>query len=501
MKETSNSSPLPIRDEPSGRIHWRPVLGVALLGLAVHLVFAGRYGFHRDELYYVAGGLRFEWGYVDHPFLVPWLAGWTTEVFGLSLRVLRLWPIVAGFVSVLLAAVFCARLGGGRRGQVLASLATVACPFFLFSHTVFQTNFLDQLAWCFALVLLLRGEQRARAGERIGVGTWFAVGAAAAVGFAAKYTVAVLGLALAVGILLRRRRELANPGLWLGGAIAALGLLPSALWQVRHGLPFLEFSDRAERFPPWTWLPLFALLFGLGALPLLWAGLRRLLDRAPEKVPAASLTGWTVAIALVLFLGTATKPYYPNALFVPLFAAGGAALGRTRKRWPEALLVLNLVVAPFMLPILPLSIYAQTPDPVGELAEMVGWPELVRQVEGAVAALDPEEREGLVIVTANYGEAAALELFGSGASPPVISGHNSYAFWIDDTLGDRPVERIVTLGFGRGGLEERFRTVRSLATISNPWGVQNQESGGAVFFAEDPVLPLDDARGVLAHFD
>ena len=42
--------------------------------LAVNLAFAGRYGWHRDELYYADAGRHLMLGYVDFPAVTPWLA-------------------------------------------------------------------------------------------------------------------------------------------------------------------------------------------------------------------------------------------------------------------------------------------------------------------------------------------------------------------------------------------------------------------------------------------
>jgi len=58
---------------------------IALVKLAIHLATNGGYGYHRDELYYIACGDHLAWGYVDHPPLTPFLARIITATLGLSL--------------------------------------------------------------------------------------------------------------------------------------------------------------------------------------------------------------------------------------------------------------------------------------------------------------------------------------------------------------------------------------------------------------------------------
>lgn len=473
------------------------MLLLALGGFLLHLWAAGRYGFHRDELYYVAGGLRYELGYVDHPPLVPWLAAATTEIFGLSLRAVRVWAALGAALSVLLAAAFARTLGGNQRAEVLAALATLLCPFYWFNHTVFQTNLPDQLAWCAALLLFTRAVQRAQS-ESIPLRSWAGIGALLFLGALAKYTMAVLGLSLALALLIARRGELRRGGLYLAGALALLGAAPSLWWQQQHGWPFLAFGDAKEYWAPWVFVPLMFGMLGPGALPQAWCGAKRLLARDVRVV------GLTAVCALIAFLVLGTKPYYANPLFLVLFGAGAVALAQARTRWPEFLLLGNLVVLPVLLPVLSLEQFAKIPDPIGEVSEMVGWPELVEQVQNAYRQLPAQDRQGLVIVTGNYGEAGALELlWRDDDRPPVISGHNSYAFWMQQTLeaaGIEQIERALVLGFSERTMRELFQQVRPLGKISNPWGIENEEFGGDVFFGAGPTLDKEALLERLERF-
>src|SRR5436190_427655 len=107
----------------------RAVAGIAIAFVAVEVAVSARYGFHRDELYFLACARHLTWGFVDQPPFVPAVAWVTTHLFGTSPSSLRAVPAVAGGallnkwnVAFLLAGLAAGLLLGGR-GRVFASRA------------------------------------------------------------------------------------------------------------------------------------------------------------------------------------------------------------------------------------------------------------------------------------------------------------------------------------------------------------------------------------------
>ncbi len=77
-----------------------------------------------------------------------------------------------------------------------------------------------------------------------------------------------------------------------------------------------------------------------------------------------------------------------------------------------------------------------------------------------------------MILTANYGEAGALELLGTDL-PPVFSGHNGYWDWGPPSDGSR-VAIVVAGGGWRAPVASRC-TIEG--TVDNGLDVENEEQG------------------------
>src|SRR5215208_206172 len=100
---------------------------------AVLVAFAGGYGYHRDELYFVAAGRRLDWAYADQGPFTPLVARAMSEIAPDSLTVLRIPSALAAGATVLLTGLLACELGGGPRAQVIAAACTAVAGLVLFT--------------------------------------------------------------------------------------------------------------------------------------------------------------------------------------------------------------------------------------------------------------------------------------------------------------------------------------------------------------------------------
>ena len=103
--------------------------------------------------------------------------------------------------------------------------------------------------------------------------------------------------------------------------------------------------------------------------------------------------------------------------------------------------------------------------------EQIGWPELVETVAEIYAALPPEDQAQTGILTGNYGEAGALNLYGPAYGlPTAISGVNSY--WLRG-YGDPPPQVLILLDWRRNSL---FESCKVAGRVTNRYQVWNEEA-------------------------
>ena len=118
----------------------RPVLiGAVVAKILMHIPGLFRYGYFRDELYFLDCARHLDWGYVDCAPLVAVYAKIALALGG-SLPALRILPMLAGAGMVALTVLIARQLGGGAFAQALAGLAILIAPVHLMIDSVLSMN-------------------------------------------------------------------------------------------------------------------------------------------------------------------------------------------------------------------------------------------------------------------------------------------------------------------------------------------------------------------------
>ena len=509
----------------------RPALLAALAVAAFHTSFASRYDLFRDELYFIVCGQHPAFGYVDQPPLVPLLAA-GLYALGHGAFALRLPGALVAGALVWLAARFVALLapgpmgGGGRLAAGLAMLAVAIAPMLMGLTAVLNTTLFDPLLWTAVAYLLARAIRRGddpRDGGRALIGAGLIVG----LDLEIKYAMVFWAVGLAIGLLATpQRRLLLRPATWIALAAGALVALPSFVWQALHHFPFLELGaaagDKNADVALGPFLANQVMVMNPALAPLWIAGLvgpfvlARLKDL--RFVPIACL------VVLVIVRAGHGKDYYLAPCYPVLFVLGAvmcAPLVTTVARkalaglMVVAAVAVSAVVAPVTMPLLSPAMLPGYMARIGfapqqqersfvgtrlpqVFADQLGWHDFTRQVVDAWERIAPGDRARTGIKLDNYGEAAALDLYGRPAGlPPSLSGHNQYFMW--GLRGQNPTNLLVVQR-DVGALRPYCTSLEVLATTSSPFAM-TYENGKKIALCRGLRQPLERLWPQIRHFD
>ena len=471
---------------------------VALLAgakLLVHLATAGRYGYFRDELYFLDCGRHLDWGYVDCAPLDRGvrearaspgrIAPGPADDRGAGGRGAGGADDGAG-----------ARDGrralrpGARRASARSRRRSTSAM-----DSILTMNGFESLFWMGCVFFVIRivrtGDSR----------LWLWFGVLAGLGIENKHSTLLFGGAVRD----RSAPDAASaassrsPGSGSAAAIALLLFLPNILWQVRHGFPTIEDlqnvkPDGEERRPESR-------------------RVHRPADPAPPPVALSDLArgarsrflagrgsrlrvlGWTYLVLLAVMIASKAKNYYLAPIYPMLFASGAVAIDGwlERRAWSRGRLVAEgrhrdlrrrrgrdpgagdpavlppekLVAYLRRLGLAPPKTEVRHEGPLEQrLGDQFGWEELVSDVARIYKSLPPEERARTGIFASNYGEAGALNLFGPAYGlPPPICAHQNHYFWGPPKVEP---ENLIWLQWSRRGVEDHCLSVEKAGEHSTP---------------------------------
>jgi hypothetical protein len=468
----------------------RVVFAVAAVQFLVLLATASRYGYHRDELYFIVAGSHPALGYPDQPPVVP-LVCWVMHAIRPSLTLLRTPSALASAATTVLAGLVAREVGGDRRAQVVAAACTAVSGFALaVGHFVTTTTF-DMLSTTAFLWLLTRGV--------LGGGgpSLLAAGTVAGIGCEAKPQVGLVAVVAVATLLLVGPRNSLHSWWAAAGATAAIAFVaPYALWQQLHGWPQLtvarNIGGSAEGgragFVPFQLVMVSPFLVPVWAAGLL-APFRRPAWRVLRFLP------WTYLACGLIYLAGNGKAYYLASFYPALLGLGAVPTAAWLATRGRRILLLAAIAASaalsayIALPLPPVrSLQGSAPSKINpDLKEEVGWPRFAGTVTQAWNSLP--DRPHTAIFTSNYGEAAAVQLL---AHLHAYSGQTGFALW-----GLPPATDTHALVIGSHYL---FTDCRTLTQINNGIGLRNDEQGTPISLCR-PSEPWTTLWPRLRHYD
>jgi hypothetical protein len=453
---------------------------VAGVQAAVLIATSWRYGYHGDEFYFIVAGSHPAIGYPDQPPLVPLLAWAMHDIGSGSLTVVRLPSAMVGGLTTVLAGLVAREVGGGRRAQTIAAASTAVSGFALAASHMTSTTTYDMLSTTAFLYLVIRALAR-RSGK-----TMFAAGVVVGIGFEAKPQVGIVAVAVAAAIALVGPRWPLRSWWTAAGVLAAVGLAaPYLIWQQQHGWPQVTVAHNiggSAEGGRAGFIPFQAVMVSIFLVPIWIAGLllpfRREEMRLLRFLPLAYL-----GLAAAYLIGNG-KAYYLASLYPALLGLGAVPTAEWTLRHGRRLVILVVAVAAsaamnafIALPLLPeRSLQGSLTMKLNpDLGENVGWHQFVRTVAGAWHSIPARERAHTAIFSATYHEAGAVDVLGRNLLPYAYSAHNGYSEWAKPPPS---ATHALLLGYQNAAdAAPDFSNCRTLATINNGVGLNNNEQG------------------------
>ncbi|KAB2889431.1 MAG: glycosyltransferase, partial [Desulfobulbaceae bacterium] len=343
--------------------NWRAVaLLIVLYTIFLRLLYLGSYELIQEEAYYWNYSQHLAMGYLDHPPMVALLIWLGTHLFGPTEFAVRLgafscWLVTAFFVHRLTAAMF------GKHAALNALVLVAALPFYFGVAVVITPDSPLVACWAGALYYLHKALVQGNARAWLGAGVFLGLG------LASKYTIALLGPAVLLFMLIDRssRHWFRRPQPYLAALIAVALFSPVILWNYQHGWVSFLFQSQHRILDvfhfstPELAATILLLLTPTGLLAIWVATRRYFLEAIEPSAPLALHRNWLFTLCMALTpltvfvafsLSKEVKLNWTGPLwlaFLPLMAASlrhhGNGTGRKlpallSRLWPPTLAIL-----------------------------------------------------------------------------------------------------------------------------------------------------------------
>jgi tetratricopeptide (TPR) repeat protein len=511
-------------------LHFTPevliILSLAFANILFHHLLP-EYGYHRDEMYYVAIADGFSFSNLDMPPVSPLYLKLFLVLFGHSLKVVHLAASVCGSLVIIFGCLIAKELGGRRYAITLTGIFLIWSGIVIFG-SLYTYDDVSFVLWAAVFYLIIRmlngGDQR----------LWLLSGLFLGLGMLTKMTILFLGLAIFVSLwLIPERRWYGQPWIWLGALIALLCAIPYVLWQSSHDWYFLSYATtyagrttHASPILDFLWNQL--LPNNLATIPIWFTGLIMLLFRkqwAPYRFFGFS---YLVLCIAIFFLGG--QFYFMIPIYGVLIAAGSVGIERwldkrsedgrrrlaTKLAIPAVYLLLSLPLLPFVVPVLPVDLLTKYVRPLGvtagvktedtrlrdlpqHMADRFGWEEMAQDVAKVYHEAQAKSAGPIGIGAGNWGEASAMHVYRKEFDLPEPISTDGW-FYFDALQRNDFRDSYVAIGSSQAQMRSLFEHVEQKAVFTNPYCRPN-ENNNAILLCTGPKVKLRNYWIVFKRMD
>jgi len=388
---------------PSAFPRWpMPVLLVAVLfGNIAYIRWACPFDLAPDEAHYWDWSRNLDWCYYSKGPLVALLIRASCSLLGESAFAVRLPAVLCGVALLAGMGRLAFQFGGSRRFAFLVVAAALTLPGISAASVLMTIDAPFLACWGWAAVCVRAALTR----PQVSAPLWCAAGALVAAGLLAKLT--MLFFPLGIAMLMLQQKQLRTRNVIPFAPIAALGLLPTLIWNIRSdGVGLLHTLGHTGHQDEWPGLlgPIAFLGGQFGLLLGVWfiAWLRAICTMRPTSHPEISLLWWLsvplFAVCTLASFGTVGQPNWPAAAHITGFvvamiwirehwesrgirraifvAVAVGIAGTVVVRWPGSVRPALADLAGKPTP--------ERPAPVRQLdptARLLGWSELAAEVD------------------------------------------------------------------------------------------------------------------------
>lgn len=488
---------------------------LVLVKILIHLLLP-EYGYHRDELYYIAIGDGFSFQNLEILPLTPLYIKFITTIFGYSLKSIHFASAFLGALSLLLSCLIAKELGGKKYAIFLTGITVLFSGFFIFG-SLFTYDSLDFLLWVSAIYFMVRifKDDNSR--------LWLQVGIIIGIGLLNKLTILFLGLSIFVCLwMVPQRVYYRNKWIWIAAGVALVFSLPFVMWQFMHDWYFLTFAANyaggisySASFPEFLWnqflpnnvfnFPIWILGLGLLLFTFKWKQYR--------------FFGYNYLFLFFLFYIIEAKFYFLMPLYTILLAVGSIKIEEYLRHFdkgkvillkvafPIVFVLLSMPLLPMLVPILPIGRLIEYTAALGlgvdagvkhenkqldqlpqHFADRFGWEEMVQEIAKVFEKIPDDNKEGVGIITGNWGEASAIHRFRKKYKLPEPISADGW-FYFETLRTNSFKDTYISIDVPENRLKNLFEEVQKVGFFSHPYAMPH-ENNKHIYIVRNPKFDL-----------